>query len=96
MNSLPNVFGVFDKETSVSHGQHCKEHSQAKVVHETKVLFDVTTWSIANVESCGLYPSIFLHFLPIELTLVIIVLKGAFTQAASTELHSQGALLPLK
>ena len=49
---LPDVFSIFYKEASVSHSQHCKKHSQAEIVHETKVLFDVTTWSIANVESC--------------------------------------------
>ncbi len=50
---LPDVFAVLDKEASVSHGNHGKEHAQAEVVHEAEVLLDVAGRCVADVESQG-------------------------------------------
>ena len=34
---------VSDEDENIQHGQHCGQHAQGKVVHETKLGFDQST-----------------------------------------------------
>ena len=51
--SSPDVFAVLNKDTSVPHSDHGKEHAQAEVVHEAEVLLDVAGRRVADVEAQG-------------------------------------------
>lgn len=45
------MLAVLNKDASVPHGDHGKEHAQAEIVHETEVLLDVARRGIADIEA---------------------------------------------